>query len=114
MAGKQRSISIGRLRQKVTLEKATSTTDNAGGCTETWASVVSFYADIRPSGGDEAYRQGKVQDKITHKVYCRWRSDIKTAYRLKYESRYFNIKSIKNIDERDRFLELTCSEGETS
>lgn len=114
MAGRARSISIGRLRQKVTLEKASETADGAGGCAIAWSSLASFYADIRPQGADEAYRQGKVQDKLTHRIYCRYRADIKTEYRLKYETRYFNIKGIKNIDERDRFLELTCSEGESS
>lgn len=114
MAGKKRGISVGRLRNKVALQKATETSDGAGGCTEAWSTIASIYADIRPTGGDEAYRQGKVQDKVTHKIFVRYRSDIQPYYRIQYESRIFNIKNIMNIDERDRFLELTCSEGEAA
>lgn len=111
MAGKSQTLSIGRLRSRVDLEKAAVTRDAGGGITESYSTIAQIYADIRPSGGDEAYRQGKVKDKVTHKIYVRYRSDIRPEYRIKYESRIFQIKNIINIDERDRWLELTCTEG---
>ena len=108
------STSIGRLRYKVALQSATNTSDGAGGVTESWDTIANIYADITPTGGDESFRQGKVQEKVTHKIFIRYRSDIKTSYRISYDSRIFNIKNILNIDERNRFLELTCTEGEIS
>ncbi len=105
------STSIGRLRYKVRLEKATDTSDGAGGRSQAFNSIAIIFADIRPTGGDESYRQGKLQEKVTHKIYIRHREDINTDYRITYESRTFQIQNILNIDERDRFLELTCSEG---
>lgn len=114
MAGKKTSISVGRLRYKVALQSAAGASDGAGGYTESWSTIANLFADIRPTGGDEAYRQGKVQDKVTHRIYIRYRSDIKTSYRISYDSRIFNIQSILNLDERDRWLELTCSEGEAA
>lgn len=108
------STSIGRLRYKVELQSATNTSDGAGGFSQTYSTIANLFADIRPTNGDESYRQGKVQEKLTHKIYIRHRNDIKTDYKILYDQRTFNIKSIINIDERDRFLELTCSEGEAS
>ena len=98
MAGKKPSLSIGRLRNRVDLQSATVTRDTGGGVTEAFTTIAQIYADIRPTGGDESYRQG-------------YRSDISPEYRIVYESRIFQIKNIINIDERDRWLELTCSEG---
>ena len=111
MAGKKPSLSIGRLRNRVDLQSATVTRDSGGGVTEAFTTIAQIYADIRPTGGDESYRQGKVKDTVTHKIYCRFRSDISPEYSIVYESRIFQIKNIINIDERDRWLELTCSEG---
>lgn len=106
------STSIGRLRYKVALQSPTETSDDAGGCTVAWTTKANLYADIRPLNGNETYRQGKVQETVSHKIFIRHRADINTSYRINYDSRNFNIKNILNVDERDRFLELTVNEGE--
>ena len=102
---------IGNLRYKVDLQGPTRTSDGAGGYTESFSNIASIYADIRPQNALETYRQGQVQEKVTHKITIRYRSNISTNNIIKYESRTFNIKGIKNINERDRFLELLCEEG---
>ena len=57
------------------------------------------------------YRQGIVQEKVTHEVTIRYMNNISTNSRVTYGSRNFNIKGIINVDERDRFLKLFCEEG---
>tara|TARA_Y100000004_G_scaffold134134_1_gene151630 strand:- start:437 stop:766 length:330 start_codon:yes stop_codon:yes gene_type:complete len=106
------ATSIGRLRSKVELQSPTSTDDGGGGCTETWSTLAEIFADIRPSTGNETYRQGKVQETVSHKIFIRHREDINTSYRIKFGTRLFNIKNILNIDERSRFLEISANEGE--
>lgn len=108
------ATSIGRLRYKVDLQKATDTSDGAGGRSQAYNTIAQLFADIRPQGGAEQYRQGKVQDKTTHNIFIRHRSDISTDYRIKYENRLFNIRQVINVDERDRFYKLVCNEGEVS
>jgi len=102
---------IGNLRYKVDLQGPTRTSDGAGGYTEAWGTKTHLYADIRPQNALETFRQGQLQEKVTHKITIRYRSDINTNYRIVYESRTFHIKGIKNLKERDRFLELLCEEG---
>jgi len=111
MAGRVKSISIGRLRYKCELKSPTDTSDGAGGRSQTYSTIANIFADIRPMGGDEAYRQGKVQTKNTHKIYMRQRSDMSADYIIVYEGRTFQIQNIKNVDERDRFFEITATEG---
>tara|TARA_R100001510_G_C7613590_1_gene176395 strand:- start:120 stop:449 length:330 start_codon:yes stop_codon:yes gene_type:complete len=103
--------SIGKMRYKAELQSPTATTDAGGGSAITWTRLTDLYCNIKPVRADEKYRQGQVQDSVSHDVYIRHRDDISTKYRLVYGSRNFNIKGILNIDERDRYLLLKCQEG---
>lgn len=106
------STAIGRLRYKVDLESATNTRDSGGGLSQAFNAVASIFADIRPQSGDETFRQGKVQEKLTHNIIIRYRTGVTTSQRISYDSRIFQIRSVINVDERDRFLMLKCVEGE--
>lgn len=103
--------SIGRMRYRIKLESATNTVDTGGGMTQVWATLANIYANIKPISGTETFRQGKVSSDTTHELTIRYRSDISTKYRICYGSRIFSIQSILNIDERDRFMKLSCKEG---
>ena len=54
MAGKVDKTSIGRLRYKCDLKSPTDTSDGAGGRSQTYSTIAQIYADISPTGGDEA------------------------------------------------------------
>ena len=104
-------FNIANLRYKVQLQSPTRTSDGAGGYTESFGTIANLFADIRPQNALETYRQGQVIEKVTHKVFIRFRRDIDTNYKILYGTRSFTIKGIKNMNERDRFLELLCEEG---
>lgn len=103
--------SIGKMRYRVKIESATDTTDAGGGRARVYNTLATVYANIKPIKGTETFRQGKVSSDTTHEVTLRYRSDLSTKYRICYGTRVFSIKSILNIDERDRFLKLECKEG---
>ena len=103
--------SIGRMRYRMQLQSPSNVTDAGGGRTQSFVRVADIYANIVPKSGKESYQRGKVQDETTHEIYIRYRSDIDATYRLVYDSRSFNIKELLNVDERDRFYKLSCTEG---
>ena len=103
--------SIGKMRFEIQLQKPTNTRDTGGGLTEAWTTLSNLWADIKPVRGTESYRQGQVQEKTTHTVTIRYRSDIGTNYRIVYDSDNYNIKNIENVDNRDRFMILECELG---
>ena len=104
--------SIGKMRHRLELQKATNTTDAGGGITQAWNTITLVYGAIKPKSGNEKYRQGQLQESTTHEITIRFLSNISTTYRFKFESRFFNIRNIQNIEERDRFLKISCTEGE--
>jgi SPP1 family predicted phage head-tail adaptor len=107
-------MAVGGLRHQVSLQKPSYARDTGGGTAKTYTTLAKLYAKIKPVSGSEKYRQGQVQETVTHHVTVRFRSDIGTDMRIQYQARNFNIKHIRNVDERDRFLLLMCNEGEAT
>lgn len=47
----------------------------------------------------------------SHEVTLRYLPGITTAHRVKFGSRILPIAGFRNVDERNRVLELDCTEG---
>lgn len=105
------STSLGRMRHKIAIQSPTATVDSGGGRSIAWSTLKEVYADIRPTTGRYQFQHDQEKEKVTHKIIIRHRADIGTNYRVKFGSRIFNIHSILNEDERDRFLTMMCEEG---
>lgn len=95
----------------MTLQQAARAPDGQGGATVTWSDVATVFANVQPLVGQEAVVSRQLQDSLTHKVTMRWRGGVKAAMRLKWGTRLFNIREVRNIDERNHVLELRCDEG---
>ena len=104
-------MSIGKMRFEVELQKPTNTRDAGGGLTESYTTLSNLYANIEPVRGNETLKQGQVKEQTTHLITIRYRRDIGTNFRIRYDSDNYNIKYIKNIDNRNRYLELECELG---
>ena len=105
------SNSIGKMRYKVKVETATNTRDAGGGLSQTFGAVAYIFANIKPKNANSIYRQGILQEKVTHEITIRYRQDIDTNSKITYGNRSFAVNGIINVDERDRFLTLLCEEG---
>jgi|TARA_B100000519_G_scaffold203105_1_gene224100 SPP1 family predicted phage head-tail adaptor len=106
-------MSIGKMRFEIELQKPTNTRDAGGGITETFTTLSNLYADIRQTRGNESLKQGQVKEQTTHIFTIRYRKDIGTNFRIKYDDDNYNIRNIKNIDNRNRYLEVECELGVT-
>jgi SPP1 family predicted phage head-tail adaptor len=105
---------IGKMRHRITLQKEVRVADGGGGFTITWTNVAtdpSIWASIVPVSTAENLRSMQLQVSITHRITIRYRSDITGALRVLYGGRVFNVRGIKVIEERDRWIELSCEEG---
>ena len=100
-----------RLRQRVTIEQPSESADGAGGTTRSWTTLATVWAELLPLRGAENLLAFQQQAELTHRVTLRYRDDVTTAMRLSYDSRVFNIRSTRNVEERDQLLELLVEEG---
>lgn len=107
-------IAEGSLRHRITIEAGSHAEDSGGGLSNPWASpttVAKVWAAIRPLSGIERLRAQQLEEPVTHKIVLRYRADIRADHRVNFKGRIFNIRSVINVEERNRWLELMCEEG---
>lgn len=95
----------------MTLQVLSETTDDYGGQNATWSTVSKLWGGIEPRRGAERYFAHQVDERTTHKVTIRYRSDVTAKNRLLFGARVFNVRGVLNMDERKRFMVLGCEEG---
>jgi len=114
-------MNIGRMRYKVQIQSATRTSDSGGGASVAWSKVADVFADIQPQNSKEGVfgTENQIREVTRSKIYIRYRKDVSFKNRIVQTysqdgvsaTRTFNINGVVNVDNRFRFLELTCEEG---
>jgi len=100
----------GKLRHRVTIESPYQTRDNIGGTEQAWTNMASRWASIQPLQGRELWEAQAVDARITMRVRFRYLANVTPACRIKFGTRYLNIVSVLNRDERNIELECLCRE----
>lgn len=100
-----------KMRQKISIQTNTQTTDGQGGFTESWATDATVWASIEPAKAYEKFQAAQMDTPITHNIMIRYRSGVTTKKRLLYGSRVFDIKEVINIDEANAFLKIIAIEN---
>lgn len=101
----------GRLRHRVTQQREQQTSDGGGGYEVAWVDVATFWAAVEPTVGRESLEARQLEDAITHKIVLRGPRDIKAKDRIVHDGRAFNIRSVKDIQERGHRIEVEAEEG---
>ena len=98
-----KEVTIGDLRSRVTFQTSTRVADGQGGFTETWASLATnptVYAYLAAVNSRERLFSQQMQYQRSHVLVIRYRTDLNTSMRITYEGREFQIKGIRNPEER--------------
>lgn len=106
-------IRPGDLREVISIQERSETSDNMGGFTETWANVSgmgSVRAAIWPISANELLRSEQQQFNISHRIRIWYRDGINSNMKIIHGTRTFNIKSIINLKEQNRIIEMLCEE----
>lgn len=106
----QRNLAA-RLRQRLTLQQQQNTADGAGGVTRSWQDLATLWAEVIPLHGREAPDAQKLTAFATHRITMRYRNDVSADKRFLLGSRALNIRTVKDIGERHRLLEILAEEG---
>ena len=101
----------GNLRHRVTIQESKETRKGDGSIAVTWEDVGTVWASVRPIRATERIRNNMLESEISHRVEMRYRDDITTKQRILFgTTRYFNIETVINPNERNINLELICRE----
>lgn len=103
----------GALRHKIFIESNASTRDQYGGAINTWSTHAICRADIQVASGSENVSGDQISANQFFVFTCRADpsvSRIVPEMRILWNSRYFDIQSIKNIYEINWKLVITAIE----
>ena len=110
---KRLNKNIGKFLHKVTAQDFTTTSDGAGGLTQTYSDTHTFFAEIEPLEGREAIEAEQLLGKQAFNFTTRYISELanlSNESRLKFGTRFFNIHSVVNLDEQNEFLQIVAWE----
>ena len=104
-------MEAGKLRHIIDIQQQSTTQDSYGEAVDTWTNLYSsVYASIEDMKAREFYSGEKLNSEITHKIRIRYKASILPKMRVKFGTRYFNIETIVNWQERNIFLDIMCKE----
>ena len=103
-------MQAGKMRHYISLQSPSNTKDVYGSVTVAWTTQWKGYAEIDPPKGREYFAAGQTQAEVTTRIRIRYGSSVATKWRAKFGSRYFNINSIIDPDERNIEQILMCTE----
>ena len=109
----RRTVNIGRLNKRITLFYFVEAEDSMGQGTQELSEVATVWADIYPVRGSEYYEVKKVQSRVTHKCFIRYREEyagINSNWYLKVDDKIFDIDSAVDVDFEHKLLEIRCYE----
>jgi len=103
---------IGDLNKRIDIIATTKVGDGMGGFSETDTTVASSIpAAIWPTSAKDMTVMNTTTMVISHRVRVRYRSVLRSSWRLKFGNRYFAIVSIIDPNEEHKFLDLMCKES---
>lgn len=101
----------GKLDRRVTILRATVTTDDFGGETATWADLATVAAEKLPVRDAERVAAAQTGASVTDRFRIRWSqavSGLTTRDQLSCDGRLYDIVAIKEIGRREG-LEITAT-----
>ena len=82
-----------------------------GGTISVWTDAATVWGAIWPTSAQDVIQANATTMVVTHRLRIRYRSVLKTSYRIKFGNRYFAIVSIICPNEARKFLDLMCKEA---
>jgi len=104
-------MSIGDLRHRVDLQAPTRVSDGMGGFVNSYSDAATVWAAIWPVSANDTIQANATVLVVTHRIRIRYRSVLKTSWRIKFGNRYFAIVSIICPNEGREFLDLMVKES---
>ena len=104
-------MQAGKLDRRITLQRATLTTDAYNAIVETFAPLSTVWAQAVPVSDGEKMRAGEVYSNLSMRFTIRWSTvvaTLDTKDRVLFDGRLFDILGIKEIG-RHEGLEITAA-----
>lgn len=104
-------VRIGRMKRRITIERAVESTDPVNGeAIRTWAVVARHIPAAFAESQTESEQGAKITRKASGTFTIRFRTDVDQRCRLRMDGRTFQVASAVDPDERRAFLVIAATE----
>jgi SPP1 family predicted phage head-tail adaptor len=103
-------IDAGKLRERVTVEAASGSTNALGETVLTWATTSSVWASVEGVSAREALEFGKQETTVTHRVRLRYLPGLTQQMRFAWRNRTLDIVSLLEYGNRSEHVAI-CEES---
>jgi len=110
-------MSLGKMRYRMTIQRNDATRTKGVKQADDWQDVETVYAELRPLSARELRIAEQNREIVTHEVMMRYRDDLGASdtevfprYRLSLSGRTFDVRSVENVDFRNRTTRLRVEE----
>lgn len=104
-------ITAGMLRESLTLQREVSAPDAFGGQVKEFQTYATTKGAVTPLSGREAVYGMQLEASITHRIYMRYRADLKPKDRIVLRGVPLQVRAVINLELRNKWLEVTCDQG---
>ena len=101
---------IGDLNKRLVIEDLDSSPDGAGGSDINWIQFANVWAKVKPRHQSEKLFADTVTSTTSHLITIRYLQGLRPRMRFVDGTRQFEILSIVNVDEADKWLSCLCQE----
>lgn len=99
------------LRHRIQIYRLNEVADALGGFTTTWALHKTKWAKVAPMSGRELIHADKIDATAASTFTIRFDTDVLESDKIAFKGNDYNIRSIVNLDEDDRFLSILGERG---
>jgi SPP1 family predicted phage head-tail adaptor len=102
------------MRDRIEIQSYSITRNSAGEEVLSWSVLATVWAAIeyKGAGSDESEQQNQLTAMVNALVRIRYRSDLDTKMRVRFDSKYWNIRAMLP-DAMKNYLLLECEHFET-
>jgi SPP1 family predicted phage head-tail adaptor len=102
----------GKLNRRIELQSPSSGQDSFGQPLDTWTTILNTWASIRAATSKEVYASSAFVSQVSHIITVRYQYalNIRSADRVIYDGRIFEIQAVSDADESKVKLNLLCLE----
>jgi SPP1 family predicted phage head-tail adaptor len=107
-------MQAGKLRHRVAIDIATETKGASGQMKMTWTLTATAWAAIEPMRGSErvyADAETAEMDTVITMRYLPQFDAVSTKWRIRHRNVIYDIKSVANVNMRDREIEVLAQSG---
>ena len=105
---------VGKLRNKITIQNNVLSADAYGGFTRANTTFITAFANIKPKSAKQSFNETtgeKVTNPQDFEFIIRYRSGITTTMRILFGTRTFDIKSIEDDNEYNKYIKIVATEN---